>query len=104
LYTQCRWLNNCEYNGKVWNLDEVVKLVYTIATACDARKESNNPFNLVDSKLTEFKEALQNVEIYEKNTDIKDNPNDPTFKDKIIPFLREVTNALFNLLPMAMTG
>jgi hypothetical protein len=65
LYTNCR-RHKCKYNGKVWNLDEVVKLVYTIATACDARKESNNPFNLVDLKLDQFKKALQNVEIYEK--------------------------------------
>jgi hypothetical protein len=92
LYNDCYRLGRCRYNGNTWTINEIQKLIYTITTACGSRGDRSYPFGLVDEEFEASRRMLLELVTSRKGqaARIIDNSEDPSFKDKIIPFLREV--------------
>jgi hypothetical protein len=91
LYEECFGLGRCKYNGNHWTINEIEKLIYTITTACGSQADRSYPFGLIDEKFEALrKELLESIKSHKELARIIDDSEDPSFKDKIIPFLREV--------------
>jgi hypothetical protein len=92
LYEECFGFGRCKYNGKHWTINEIEKLIYTITTACGSRGDRSYPFGLIDEDFEALRRNLLKLVTThtEQAVRIIDDSEDPSFKDKIIPFLREV--------------
>jgi hypothetical protein len=79
------------YNGNSWTVTEIEKLIYTITTACGSRGERRYPFGLIDEEFQALRsQLLESIISHKHQARIIDDSEDPSFKDKIVPFLREV--------------
>jgi hypothetical protein len=73
-------------------------LVYTIGIACDASLGQKNNFTVYDQDLKGFQSLMTRISGQKGRIPMQDNVNDTVFRDKIIPFIRNVSNVLRTFL------
>jgi hypothetical protein len=97
MYDLCNEYNVCSFNGTNWSKEELVQLVYSIGIACDASLGQENNFTVYDQK-EEFRSVFTRIWDDEGHIPMQDNVNDTLFRDKIIPFIRNVSKVFVTLL------
>jgi hypothetical protein len=90
MYDSCNYKNVCNFHGTTWSKEELVQLVYSIGIACDASLGQENNFTVYDQNLEEFESLMTRIWGQEGHIPVQDNVNDTVFRDKIIPFIRNV--------------
>jgi hypothetical protein len=90
MYNLCINTNLCEFDGTTWSKDELVQLVNSVGIACDSSLGKENNFTVYDKKFDGFKSLIFRIWDEEGRTPLQDNVNDTAFRDKIIPFIRNV--------------
>jgi hypothetical protein len=90
MYDSCIDDNVCTFDGTTWSKEELVQLVYSIGIACDASLGQKNNFTVYDKDLEGFKSLITRIWGNEGHIPMQDNVNDTVFRDKIIPFIRNV--------------